>query len=119
MRISFHPPCPPWSVNERRHWAAEGRDRKLWKTLARLRAEDYLLRRTLPGLRPSNVSVTIPFPGPGRRDPHNYTGTVVKAIIDGLVAAGCWPDDTAEYVTVIDPTLTVHGGEVVVEASPR
>lgn len=119
MEISFHPPCRPWSVNERRHWASESRDRKLWKAITRLRAEDYLLRHAIPGLPPSNVKVFIPFYGAGRRDPHNYTGTVVKAIIDGLVAAGCWTDDTAEFVTVIDPVLVETGGPVLVEVSPR
>lgn len=33
--------------------------------------------------------------------------TVVKSIVDGLVDAGLWPDDTAEWVTVADPTFTV------------
>jgi len=47
---------------------------------------------------PSFVRVTFGVRDPGRRrDPHNYMPTV-KAIIDGLVDAGVWPDDTPEDV---------------------
>jgi hypothetical protein len=56
-------------------------------------------------LPPSFVTVSIPFLTNHRRDPHNYVGTVVKAIVDGLVAMGAWKDDTAEYVTVKEPVL--------------
>lgn len=53
----------------------------------------------------TTVTVEIPFPTKRRRDPHNYTGTVVKSIIDGLVAVGVWPDDTPEWVKVAEPVL--------------
>jgi len=51
--------------------------------------------------------VEIPFPQRRIRDPHNYCGTVVKAVIDGLVMGGAWPDDTPEYVGHLEPSLYV------------
>lgn len=58
------------------------------------------------------VQVEIPFTRHRRRDPHNYCGTIVKAIIDGLIHAGAWPDDTPEYVGHREPVIT--DGELVV-----
>ena len=49
----------------------------------------------------------------------NYVGTVVKAIVDGMVDAGCWPDDTAEWVEIRQPVLVVGGdGLVTVRINP-
>jgi len=44
--------------------------------------------------------------------------TVVKAIVDGLVDAGLWPDDTNDYVTVTQPILSRGTAEVVVTITP-
>ena len=52
-----------------------------------------------------------------RRDPHNVFATV-KPIVDGLVDARFWPDDTAEWVTVLEPEFWT-GGMVLVEITPR
>jgi hypothetical protein len=49
----------------------------------------------------------LPFRGNCRRDAHNYTGTNVKAIVDGLVRAGIVPDDNPDWVTVLDPEFRV------------
>jgi Holliday junction resolvase RusA-like endonuclease len=68
-------------------------------------------------LEPALVRVHIPFTQNRRRDPHNYCGTVVKAIIDGLVKAGAWEDDTPEYVEHLSPVL-YKGDEVKVEIYP-
>lgn len=54
------------------------------------------------------VVVDLGFHYARRRDPHNYVGTVVKSMIDGLVSAGLWPDDNPEWVSVGEPVLTVH-----------
>jgi hypothetical protein len=54
------------------------------------------------------VCVTIGFHTNRRRDPHNYVGTIVKSIIDGLVMADVWPDDNPEWVVVVEPKLVVH-----------
>lgn len=116
--IRFRPPCPPWSENKTLHWAQRSRMKRMWRETAR----DYgALARGRVYRAPEfgvNVQVTIPFTRGGRRDPHNYTGTVVKSIIDGLTDAGYWPDDGATWVTVLDPILVV-GDEVIVTLTSR
>ena len=67
---------------------------------------------------PCTVHVTIPFLIRRGRDPHNYVGTVCKALVDQLVMQGVWPDDTPQWVTVVEPTL-VKGSEVIVRLVPR
>jgi len=56
---------------------------------------------------PVTVQVDLPFRGTRRRDPHNYTSTTIKAVIDGLVDAGVIPDDTPEWATILDSTVSV------------
>jgi hypothetical protein len=78
------------------------------------------IARALDEIPPSIVRVTIPFTQHRRRDPHNYVGTVVKWIIDGLVYAGAWPDDTPEWVEVLEPVLVKDPELMVkVEIEPR
>ena len=111
--ISFPPPAAVWSTNDgyRMHHMARARRVKFWRTTARLYAAQ------LGAQPPSVVKVTIPFSRRGRRDPMNYVGTVVKAVIDGLVDAELWPDDTPDYVQIVQPVLEV--GELVkIELSP-
>jgi hypothetical protein len=67
---------------------------------------------------PSVVSLTLPVKDRRKRDPHNYCGTVLKAVIDGLVQAGAWPDDTPEYVGHREPVFRLGGKYVVIEWSP-
>jgi Holliday junction resolvase RusA-like endonuclease len=54
----------------------------------------------------------LPFDRAARRDPSNYL-PAVKALVDGLVDAELWPDDTPDYVSVAEPILKV-GGQVEV-----
>lgn len=68
---------------------------------------------------PSLVHVTIPFARNGRRDPMNYIGTIVKATVDGLVDAGLWADDTADWVEIRQPALAVGTDQVVVTITER
>lgn len=58
--------------------------------------------------QPCEVTVQLGFYEHRARDPHNYVGTVVKSIVDGLVIADVWPDDTPEWVKVNEPVLKVH-----------
>lgn len=123
MILRFPPPDKPWSVNEIPPTVSakirRSKQKATWRDAAFYEARKALgpgWRRD--GLPPSTVTVQIPFPTNRRRDPHNYVGTVVKAIIDGMVLAGCWPDDNPDYVTVIEPKLTV-GREVVVITERR
>lgn len=117
LLITFPKPEEAWSINQDRkiHWSARSRLKKAWKHTA----WGYAIQAkgtAHPGfthLDPSLIRVLIPFSKAGRRDPHNYTGTVVKAIIDGLVLAGFWPDDTAEWVEVADPVLIIDSDALV------
>lgn len=86
---------------------------KNWKGAARLLAGKYK-GANYPGI----VQVWIPFKDNRRRDPHNYCGTVVKAIIDGLVMAGVWPDDTPDYVGHREPIL-YKGTKVIVQVTEK
>lgn len=98
-------PTPPLSINtERRlHWAARRRELDPWKTTTFWTARQANLRRAVAGC-PAAVTVALPVRGHHRRDPANYYPTV-KAIVDGLVLAGVWPDDTPDWVTVNEPVL--------------
>lgn len=122
--LRFPIPENPLSINRAKHWAKTRRLLAPWRD-----AVGWAWNTTRRGRReitnvPCDVYVTIPFdvtPGQWegkRRDPHNYVGTVCKAIIDQLVEQGAWPDDTPEWVTVHEPTL-VRGNEVVVSLVPR
>lgn len=53
---------------------------------------------------PCDVYVSIPVAGDIRRDPHNWYPTI-KAIVDMIVEAGVWPDDTPDWVTTHEPQL--------------
>lgn len=59
------------------------------------------------------VRVELQFPVVRTRDPHNYTFPTVKAIVDGLVKAGLFKDDSDEYLACTDPTLTVSHNNTV------
>lgn len=114
MILEFPAPARTPSINQvnGEHWARYYEDKKAWQGVAKLSLRlDASIG--LP-LSPSKVTVTIPFKQNRRRDPHNYVGTVVKWIIDGLVYACAWPDDTPEWVTVIEPVL-VKDSELMVK----
>lgn len=100
-------PAEPLSLNKanKLHWAERRRLTDPWKHLAWATA---LQARLADALRqaPCTVTVHIPFPTNHRRDPHNYV-PVCKAVVDGLVKAGVWPDDNPAWVTVTEPVL-VH-----------
>jgi crossover junction endodeoxyribonuclease RusA len=105
------------SMNDRKHWAREGADVKAWRTYAYVRAMNAAGHIEQD---PSMVCVTLDVPDRRRRDPANFF-PCVKAIVDGLVDAGWWPDDTPEWVTVCEPVLRVGKGPlfVTVELRPR
>lgn len=113
------PPAPPLSLNaERRmHWAKRQRELTPWKQLAFVMARQARLAARLNGAA-CLVVVELPFATVRRRDPHNFAPTI-KAIVDGLVLAGAWPDDTAEWVEVADPILVAAPAPVRVGLEPR
>lgn len=107
-------PTPPLSMNDAKgmHWRQirdrcdPWRDAVAWTAKSRRTwAHAFIAEHGLPLV----VRLTIPFAVDRRRDAHNYTGTVCKAVIDGLVIARWVPDDTAAWIEVHDPLLTVLG----------
>jgi hypothetical protein len=114
-----------------RHWAQRDRRLKPWKliTLDGWRAvETDSFTKELIG-KFGTVQVYLPFDrtekqwAADRRDPHNYVGTMCKVIVDVLtddtrgkkiIEPRLWPDDTPEWVTVLEPIL-VRGTEAKVE----
>lgn len=104
-------PGPLMSMNQRTHWATNAKAVKNWRYWASIVGRSYSSPR-LNRRGPSIVTVELPVPDKRRRDPHNYIATV-KPIIDGLVDAGLWPDDTPEWVTVAEPRLIVRRDHLV------
>lgn len=119
--LTFTAPTRPLSVNRSNgmHYRARARLLDPWKDVAWALARNALIQeaarrremyknaawRAVPA--PITVQVVLPFRQANRRDAHNYTGTNVKAVVDGLVRAGIVPDDTPEWVTVLDPEFVI------------
>jgi crossover junction endodeoxyribonuclease RusA len=126
--LTFFQPAQRISMNDRMHW---GRKSKL-TTLWRHAAGNALIHSGVPfgysperdgiqvaeHLPPCYVRVTFPVPDNRRRDADNPAPTV-KAIVDGLVDAGLWPDDTPEWVETLGSRFEKGATEVVVELIPR
>jgi hypothetical protein len=113
LEFSFAPPAEIESINRRHNVVSKAgiRDRNDTVQAWRWAGKVYYLKargsrpRALP---PCIVQVVIPVKSVAqRRDPHNYTPTVVKPLVDGIKDGGAWPDDTAEWVTVADPIFEV------------
>ena len=109
--LTFTAPNRPLSENESRrlHWASRKRRLDDWKTLTAVawRKADEADKKSLTGQK-IEIKVSLPFSRKSRRDPHNYVGTNVKTIIDALVNEGMTEDDTAEYVSVLEPSLRIN-----------
>lgn len=119
--FSFIPTEKAWSTNQDRNLAPHARAKliKAWKAETRYHYVSYMNRLRRPhNLRPGSVQVTIPLARKPTGDPHNYCGTVLKAVIDGLVLGGAWPDDGPEYVGHTEPIL-IKGKVCVVEIYER
>ena len=106
--LTFQAPNRPLSINEssRMHWAERRRRLRPWHdaALAAYKHADQSDKDTLVGRR-VRVHLTIPFERAGRRDPHNYSSTVLKTVVDAFITAGMAPDDTPEFVETLEPKL--------------
>lgn len=118
ITIEFPLPCKPLTMNQRMHWAAKAKVTRLWRASGYAAAMGACLRGEMRSPRSrSVVQLTIPVRSTKiRRDPHNWFPTV-KAVIDGLVDAGLWPDDTSEYVITVEPKFR-QGGPVTIDITP-
>jgi crossover junction endodeoxyribonuclease RusA len=115
LSIEFDIPAKCLTMNQRLHWAQKAKISRLWRDAACDAGLTQVM--TLPG-GPSLVTVHLPVKGNRRRDPHNWFPTI-KPIIDGLVDAGLWPDDTPQWVRCTEPLLVVNGDRVRVVLEPR
>ena len=88
------------SLNDREHWGARHRKTQALKDAAIVMAR----KARLPRLERVCVVVELQPPDLRRRDADNPVLSA-KACIDGLVAAGCLPDDSAQYVTSVAGTI--------------
>ena len=121
LEFGFPPPAKAWSTNQDRQFHHMERSQLIadWKGATLLHYRSYCNSLRIGyALPPGIVQVHIPVVDNRRRDPHNYCGTVLKAVIDGLVKAGAWPDDTPEWVGHREPILK-PGRIVVVEISEK
>lgn len=116
--LRFHIPARLVSMNERMG-REQGRARQAWIAMAKAAA-----LAAHPGVGPSGrrrpssvVQCELPVRDRRRRDPINYA-PVVKWIVDGLVYADLWPDDTAEHVDQRTPILHRDYPWVVVRITP-
>ncbi len=95
--LTFTIPADLWlSANDRMHWAPKAKVTRALRDLGR--AQGFHVRTTD---QPTHVAAFIGYPSNGKADPANSAPTV-KALIDGMVDAGVWPDDDSTYV--IGPT---------------
>lgn len=106
--LSFPRPERLMSMNDRYHWHVRARLVKAWREGAAWATAAAKVGR----LPRCEVIVTLPVRDKRRRDPHNYYPTV-KAIVDGLVDAGVWGDDTPEWVVTTEPRLRVASDRLV------
>jgi len=117
--IEFPAPNPPLSINQanKMHWGTRSRRLKPWRQAtfdAVISLPSTVIAKEVGTAQRLEATIHLPFKTKRRRDPHNYVGTNVKAIVDGLVDAGMILDDTPEYITVNEPVLLVGEGNHVV-----
>ncbi len=102
--ITFPAPERLLNLNDRLHWTVQRRRARAWRDAAHWAAVAALgIERRRPACV---VAISLPVKDRRKRDPHNLFPTV-KPIVDGLVDAGIWPDDTPEWVTTVEPALEV------------
>lgn len=111
--LTFPQPAPLLNLNSRLHWSTRSEYTREWRAAARWAA----INAKLGQLPPCIVTVTVPVKDRRRRDPSNVY--VTKPIVDGLVDAGCWSDDTSEWVSTTEPVLEVGALVVVVRMVER
>lgn len=120
IRLAFPAPADRLSLNARTHWRTQRRQSGAWKQAAELYARDVANRtRLVRPLGRSIVHVEFVVATNRRRDADNAMPTV-KPIVDGLVRAGWFTDDTADLIAhrvsfVVDKTCA---GQVTVTITP-
>lgn len=109
------PRADEWvSVNQRLYWRELRRRNRTWRDAGNIWARKAKLR----DLPPSHVVAELVMLAKRRHrlDPANYQDTA-KAVLDGLVDAGVWPDDSSKWVTGPDMRLgeaSMDGHELLI-----
>lgn len=88
------------SANERTAWHLRARKTRQWRDMTAWTFRGSTLR--FPG--GAHVFCELRFAGVRVRDPANWAPTA-KAVLDGLVDAGIFPDDSSQYVIGPDMRL--------------
>ena len=101
------------TMNQRKHWSWVSKQKRAWRDAT------CTVAMGTPGLVFPNagfrsiVRCVLPVTQLRRRDPHNYYPTV-KPIVDGLVDAGVWPDDTPDFVETREPMFAICDSAYIV-----
>lgn len=112
LKFTFNQPSIPLSLNKSNsmHWAARRRHNADWRMAIRV-AYIKATQDVDLAIGPVDLEFTFTFPKNARRDPHNYIAQV-KPLIDELVLLDLVPDDTAEWVTVVEPKLRIDDDNI-------
>lgn len=95
------------SANQRVHHMAKARRVKALRQTARIRGLNLIRKEGATQINKANITAVIHYaPHVTRADPHNAAPTV-KALIDGLVDAGLFPDDNHKHI----PAITFTRGD--------
>ena len=112
-RFVLHPPDKLLNQNDRLHWAATSKIKRSWKQVAHFTAVDLKNRGLIKPIVEGQaiVTISIPVKTNRRRDGHNYSPTA-KCIIDGMVTAKIFIDDSTKYLYLND--IQFHIGDQVI-----
>lgn len=100
--IEFAQPAKTISQNGRLHWTQRAGLTRVWRMAAFVAARNA----GVSDLAPCSVVVTFTSHVHRRRDANQLAPTT-KAIVDGLVDAKVWPDDTTEWVVSVSDRVVV------------
>lgn len=88
------------TLNMRMHWGERHRLTAHYRQLGQVVSLHY----ALPRIELAHVVAELRFRDTRRRDPHNWTPTA-KAVLDGMVDAGVFPDD--DFGHVVGPDMRI------------
>ena len=109
LTIELAQPQEWLSLNKRYHWSRRSTLTRYWRQMAAAAAPKARHGQEWP-LPRCRVQVTYVVPDRRRRDVTNWSLTS-KALVDGLVDCGVWPDDHAGYVVGPDERLEIQPGK--------
>lgn len=94
LTLTIPAPCEPLNSNHRLHHHVKAKRTAAW----RARAQVAAIQAGKPKLPRAHIKATVSITSRRAYDAGNWYPTA-KACLDGIVSAGCLPDDSNEYVT--------------------